>query len=425
MAPGGPNQKRRRGRLPSASKAAESALSEPRDAAAQGPAGKKSAEADSAPKKRGRSRKSDVGLQEEAASAQASHVGERSALAPKKRGRLPKARDTEVNDEEATEARPRKRLRREKAGVTETGEGEGEGSRRSNRNKPEEEGEERESAQAPGPTPEPVTKYRHLTSRTRQIPRSTITAKWTPLPPEAVSSVSAIVTDTTRPVLLRLSDRSDARHAQAQTILRTFSSRLHTKLVKGMPFPPPISGVSSAKSRKKAGEGAGHETELDFEKTVDAIGRLERALNPLLHSVALLKAEKEREEQELEKDYKLLRRLEGNAKAERKEWRERGKRGHVLAGGLGTGGAADGEGGEEERGLEIVKKGKGRRVLVDLQEEELLALSQQIGSHMESMRSNLGQIEGVLPAIAKSRAALQAALCRHLEPEQYDQVLLG
>lgn len=41
------------------------------------------------------------------------------------------------------------------------------------------------------------------------------------------------------------------------------------------------------------------------------------------------------------------------------------------------------------------------------------------------MKSNLGQIEGVLPAIAKSRAALQGTLCEHLDPQQYEQVLLG
>lgn len=44
---------------------------------------------------------------------------------------------------------------------------------------------------------------------------------------------------------------------------------------------------------------------------------------------------------------------------------------------------------------------------------------------MESMKSNLSQIEGVLPAIARSRAALQGTLCEHLDPEQYEQVLLG
>jgi hypothetical protein len=81
-------------------------------------------------------------------------------------------------------------------------------------------------------------------------------------------------------------------------------------------------------------------------------------------------------------------------------------------------------------GLEVVKGGErekeGGGVFKDLQgEEELLGMAQQIGNHMESMRSNLGQIEGVLPAIVKSRAALQGALCQYLDQEQYDQVLLG
>jgi hypothetical protein len=44
---------------------------------------------------------------------------------------------------------------------------------------------------------------------------------------------------------------------------------------------------------------------------------------------------------------------------------------------------------------------------------------------MESMKSNLGQIEGVLPAVAKARAALQGTLCEYLHKEQYEQVLLG
>jgi hypothetical protein len=76
-------------------------------------------------------------------------------------------------------------------------------------------------------------------------------------------------------------------------------------------------------------------------------------------------------------------------------------------------------------GFGLFRGGANKSVLQDLQEEELLALSQQIGNHMESMKSNLGQIEGVLPAVAKARAALQGTLCEYLEPEQYEQVLLG
>lgn len=58
-------------------------------------------------------------------------------------------------------------------------------------------------------------------------------------------------------------------------------------------------------------------------------------------------------------------------------------------------------------------------------DEELRALSQRIGSHMNSMRSNMLQIDGVLPAITKSRALLQGVLHRHLDPKLYDEVLLG
>lgn len=52
-------------------------------------------------------------------------------------------------------------------------------------------------------------------------------------------------------------------------------------------------------------------------------------------------------------------------------------------------------------------------------------LSRQIGSHMESLKGNLQQIGGVIPAITKSKAALQQVLLKHLDQEQYDGVLLG
>jgi hypothetical protein len=44
---------------------------------------------------------------------------------------------------------------------------------------------------------------------------------------------------------------------------------------------------------------------------------------------------------------------------------------------------------------------------------------------MESMRGNLQQVEGVLPQIARSRAVLQELLHKHLDQDQYEQVILG
>jgi len=188
---------------------------------------------------------------------------------------------------------------------------------------------EENEASPPEKTAAPATKYRHLASRTRQIPRSIISAKWTALDDGAIAAIDSIITDASRPVLFRLRDR-DQRHQQAQTILRTFAKRLQTKLLKGMPFPPP--STATATGRGAAGAAAsGHEMELDFERTVDATQSLEKTLDPLLHSVALLTAEKEREEAALEKEYRLLKSLETNARAEARGWRERGKREHALA----------------------------------------------------------------------------------------------
>ncbi|KAL2132376.1 hypothetical protein VTI74DRAFT_3886 [Chaetomium olivicolor] len=274
------------------------------------------------------------------------------------------------------------------------------------------------------------SQYSHLTTLTRQIPRSTISAKWTPLDTPSITAIDSIIADSTRPVLHRLRDR-DARHAQAQTILRTFAARLHSKLVKGMPFPPPSipsSTKSKTKGRGKTGSAGGREAELDFEQTVDAIAALERALDPLLHSVELLKKEKEREEGLLRREYESLRKLEMNARAQARGWKEqRGRgRGHVLLPHLQGGGRSGNGEWDGERRLEVAKMGeRACGIFTDVQDEELLALSQQIGNHMESMKSNLGQIEGVLPAIEKAKAALQGTLCEYLDQEQYDQVVLG
>lgn len=54
-----------------------------------------------------------------------------------------------------------------------------------------------------------------------------------------------------------------------------------------------------------------------------------------------------------------------------------------------------------------------------------MSLATQLGSHMESMRSNLDQIEGIVPAIVESRAALQDVLHGRLDTQHYQQLVLG
>ena len=58
-------------------------------------------------------------------------------------------------------------------------------------------------------------------------------------------------------------------------------------------------------------------------------------------------------------------------------------------------------------------------------DENLVSLATEIGNHLESMRGNLDQIEGVVPAITKSKAALQVVLHGRLDAQQYEQLVLG
>lgn len=154
----------------------------------------------------------------------------------------------------------------------------------------------------------------------------------------------------------------DHRRQQAETALNAFSRRLHSKLVKGLPFPPP----SRAAAGPLSAAGGSHEAELDFDRIMGAIKNVEGTLDPLLHSVALLTREKEKEEAALEAEYKQLRRLKSNFRDENRKWIDHAKREHVLV----PEGKLDGSagGGFDERdllgqvrcvaidGLEIVKK---------------------------------------------------------------------
>jgi hypothetical protein len=65
------------------------------------------------------------------------------------------------------------------------------------------------------------------------------------------------------------------------------------------------------------------------------------------------------------------------------------------------------------------------QILQDIENEDIAALATQAGSHMESMRSNLEQIAAIGPAMTRSKAAVQEVLLKHLDAEQYGNILLG
>ncbi|KAI1090108.1 CENP-Q, a CENPA-CAD centromere complex subunit-domain-containing protein [Rostrohypoxylon terebratum] len=258
-------------------------------------------------------------------------------------------------------------------------------------------------------------KYRHLTTRTRRVPLNVVESKWSPLETPALASVSALLQSALRPVLLRIPNAT--KHAHAQSALNAVANRVRSQLTRGLPFPP-----ATTTTRR--------EEEFEFERMISGIQGLESALDPLLHSVELLRREKERAQRELDAEYKALRRLGANARAEARERRERGRKMHVLVPEHAGAGAekmdVDGGVGEvigaDDRDKDKENKGK---VFADLEGEELLGLAGQIASHIESMRGNLQQVDGVALAIQRSQGLLRAALQKSLGKEQLESLILG
>ncbi|KAF9874507.1 hypothetical protein CkaCkLH20_08070 [Colletotrichum karsti] len=282
---------------------------------------------------------------------------------------------------------------------------------------------DREQQQQEPPTPKsrlPTLKHHHITTRMRHISRSTMEEKWSPLAPSSLSLISNILHVAERPVLQRLKD-NDKRRESAASVMRGITNRLNRKLSRGMPFPPasvpPRAGASAA---KKQNEDNGRLEEFDFERIVDSIASLERQLDPAIHAVELLKKEKELAEKALEEEYESLKKLEANAKSEARHFKDNLRKTHVLIPEhVNDGSRRDGD-------FKFVPgENVGGTLFKDLEDEELRGLAGQVGSHMESMRNNLQQIEGVVPQIGKSRAALQDVLFKHLDQQSYENVLFG
>lgn len=61
-----------------------------------------------------------------------------------------------------------------------------------------------------------------------------------------------------------------------------------------------------------------------------------------------------------------------------------------------------------------------------IQEDENLAgIFAKLGNHVDSIQTNIKQVQGISEAITTSRAAVQATLFNHLESVQYEDIVLG
>ncbi|SPJ90337.1 related to cylicin II [Fusarium torulosum] len=263
------------------------------------------------------------------------------------------------------------------------------------------------------PLPSPEKPYLHIAPFKRTIRSSTIAAKWTPLSGSSLPAATSILTLAHQPILSRTSTTRN-RRTHASSALHLVSRRIERKLARGLPFPP---ASSTTTTRRRADADGGRAMELDFEAVLDGKTALERQLVPGLHAVELLKAERDRMEKELDKDYEELRRLEANARAQTRERKDLFRKAHVLA--------PTSRPTSKDQDTAFVPGVKEEGDLKDLVDTPLEPLAIQLAGHVESIRSNLQQADGVTPQLNSTKAALQDVLHRYLDNESYEQVVLG
>ncbi|KAM0240197.1 hypothetical protein ACHAP5_007994 [Fusarium lateritium] len=261
--------------------------------------------------------------------------------------------------------------------------------------------------------PSPEKPYLHIAPFKRTIRSSTIAAKWTPLSGSSLPAATSILTLARQPILSRTSTTRN-RRTHASSALHLVSRRIERKLARGLPFPP---ASSTTTTRRRADADGGRAMELDFEAVLDGKTALERQLVPGLHAVELLKAERDRMEKELDKDYEELRRLEANARAQTRERKDLFRKAHVLA--------PTSRPTSKDQDTAFVPGIKDEGTLKDLVDTPLEPLALQLAGHVESIRGNLQQAEGVTPQLNLTKAALQDVLHRYLDNESYEQVVLG
>ncbi|PTB66418.1 hypothetical protein BBK36DRAFT_1141267 [Trichoderma citrinoviride] len=282
--------------------------------------------------------------------------------------------------------------------------------------------------------PSPEKPYPHISPHVHRVRQSTIESKWSPLPESTISAASSMLALAHRPILQRLSN-SEQRHNHTSAALRLVTHRITRKIARGIPFPPAsMPSARVPRGRQQAAGAApvpaaavtdGRAIELDFESVLDAKQALERQLDPALHAVELLEREKEKLERELERDYETLRNLEASAKAQGREYRGLLKKAHVLAPTPESVLSQRKKKAEQDISFSHSERSLSGGLFSNLEDPELKALALQLSDHMESIKTNLQQADGIVPQLARSRAALQDVLFRHLSQEQYERVVLG
>ncbi|KAF2460213.1 CENP-Q, a CENPA-CAD centromere complex subunit-domain-containing protein [Lineolata rhizophorae] len=233
----------------------------------------------------------------------------------------------------------------------------------------------------------PKKRFNYLKPRVRKIPQHVITSKWAPLGASTQQQTRDLIRAAKRPVTIGI--RDDRRRIEAEVTLGSVIRKLERQLPR-MPFPPNT-----------------RDFHFDLEALIDRNRTLENQLTPALHSVEMLKAAIKREEGALEQEQKTLARLEADAKAEeRRQARQTAKIHPLLS-------LPDDfrPAGDDASEIGFVRTaGNQMPTLDDEDDQELAPLLEQLQHHLESISTNMAQVDGIEAAISVADALVGEAL---------------
>ncbi|KAF5588218.1 cylicin II [Fusarium pseudocircinatum] len=358
----------------------------------------------------------------------ANNKGSKAERSKKKKDRVAQENATDQQPEEAP-----KRRGRPKGGRPSTENADEPQEEPRETNKKNSRGKEKEDA--PSDSDEflasPPKPYIHIAPFKRTIRSSKVAADWTGLSGASLPTTKSILKLAQQPILQRMAPTNN-RRTHASAALHLVYRRMERKLARGLPFPP--GNPSSKTTKRRLDADGGRALELDFEAVLDGKAALERQLVPGMHAVELLKTEKERMERELERDYEKLRKLEANARAQTRERKDLFRKAHVLAP---TSRPASKD--QDTAFLTNTKNEGSLKVSLfhdiilhpessqkqDIINTPLEPIALQLADHVESIRGNLQQADGLTPQLSRTKAALQDVLQRYLDEGTYEQVVLG
>jgi CENP-Q, a CENPA-CAD centromere complex subunit len=167
-----------------------------------------------------------------------------------------------------------------------------------------------------------------LIPKERTLSKSEIDEKWAPLAGRALEAAAEMLVPAGHATINAL-PLGSTRRKHTEAAIAGIQRRLMAYTTK-MPFPPSWSGMRR-KGRRRGAPPDEHEPEFDYEYMYDRTMDLQAQLDAAQSAVEVLQRERDREERELERDYKMAQNLEAAARAEKRDAREMVKRAHVLA----------------------------------------------------------------------------------------------